>query len=140
MTLKDTLVNYFSGNADIVAAVYLYGSHAFGKSRLGSDVDIAILYRIDDPYLISKSIDDVLVSLPRLLRKDVHPVAMNRAGEELLKQIFKKGECIFVNDQKKLAHFKMVAYSKIANFSYYRERMQNGLIRHIIKDRAYGRS
>jgi hypothetical protein len=56
---------------------------------------------------------------------------MNQAGEELLKQILSKGEYILVHDRKKLAQFKMVAYSRIANFSYYRNRIQDGLIRNI---------
>jgi hypothetical protein len=57
---------------------------------------------------------------------------MNQAGEELLKQIFGKGECILVQDQKKLTHFEMAAYSRISGFSYYRNRMQNGLLRNIL--------
>jgi len=134
MTLRDKIANYFTTDGGDVAAVYLFGSHAAGKSRKDSDVDIGILFAVDNPDLISKRIDDVIINLPRLLRKDVHPVAMNRAGEELLKQIFGKGECILVNDRKKLAYFKMVVYSKIANFSYYRNRMQNGLIRNIMEN------
>ena len=134
MTLRDKIANYFNTDGRDVAAVYLYGSHSAGKSRKDSDVDIAILFSIDDPDLISKSIDEVLIGLPRVLRKDVHPVDMNRAGEELLKQIFSKEECILVHDRKKLVQFKMVAYSKIANFSYYRNRMQDGLIRNIMEN------
>jgi predicted nucleotidyltransferase len=132
MPLKDKIANYFTTCGGHVTAVYLYGSHAAGKASIGSDVDIAILYSTDDPELISKSIEDVLINLPRLLREDVHPVAMNHAAEELLKQIFGKGECILVQDQKKLAQFKIAAYSKIYDFSYYRNRMQNGLIRNIL--------
>ncbi|MGD8975089.1 MAG: nucleotidyltransferase domain-containing protein [Desulfobacterales bacterium] len=134
MTLRDKIANYFTIDGGDVVAVYLFGSHAAGKSRKGSDVDIGILFAAENPDLISKRINEIIIDLPRLLRKDVHPVAMNRAGEGLLKQIFGKGECILVHDRKKLAHFKMVAYSKIANFSYYRNRMQNGLIRNIMEN------
>jgi len=140
MTLRDKIVNYFSTACSDVVAVYLFGSQASGKSKKDSDVDIGILFADDNPDLISKCIDGVLVNLPRLIRKDVHPVVMNRAGEELLKQIFGRGECVLVNDQNKLAHFRMTAYSKIADFSYYRNRMQKGLIRNIMGEIAGGRS
>jgi len=134
MTLRDKIVNYFSTACNDVAAVYLFGSQAAGKSRKDSDVDIGILFAGDNPDLISKRIDDVITNLPRSIRKDVHPVVMNRAGEELLKQIFGKGECVLVNDKNKLTRFRMTAYSKIANFNYYRNRMQKGLIRNIMEN------
>jgi hypothetical protein len=134
MPLKQKIANYFATCGSHIAAVYLYGSHAGGKSRIGSGVDIAILFSFNDPAVISESIEDALINLPRLLREDVHPVAMNQAGEELLKQIFGKGECILVQDQKKLTHFKMTACSKISDFSYYRNRMQSGLIRNILEN------
>ena len=133
MTLRDKIANYFNTDGDDVLAVYLFGSHAAGKSRKDSDVDIGFLFAVENPDLISKRIDDIIINLPRSLRKDVHPVAMNRAGEELLIQIFGKGECILVRDRKKLAQFKMVAFSKIADFSYYRNRIQNGLVRNIME-------
>jgi len=34
-----------------------------------------------------------MVELSRILRKDIHPVILNSAGEELLRQIFLKGKC-----------------------------------------------
>ena len=59
--------------------------------------------------------------------------AMDFASEELLKQIFKKGKCLVVNDSKKLAYFKMVAFSKIVSFHYYHRQMQSGIIRKVLE-------
>jgi uncharacterized secreted protein with C-terminal beta-propeller domain len=73
------------------------------------------------------------VQLPRLLKKDVHPLAINFAGEVLLKQIFAKGKCLLVTDLRKLAEFKMVAYARIAGFDYYLKKMQAGLIRRVLE-------
>jgi hypothetical protein len=73
-----------------------------------------------------------------LLRKDVHPVAMNSASEMLLKQIFGKGRCLLVNDTRKLAEFKMLAYSRIASFNYYLKKMQAGLIRKVLEAAPHG--
>lgn len=77
--------------------------------------------------------DEILLNLPKLLRKDIHPVAMNSASEALLKQIFSKGRCLLVNDSRKLAEFKMIAYARIAGFNYYLKKMQEGLIRRVLE-------
>ena len=82
--------------------------------------------------------EELLQRLPRLLRKDVHPVAMNSAGEVLLKQILSKGRCIVVNDARKLAEFKMNAFSRIADFNYYLKRMQSGLVRGVLEAAPHG--
>jgi hypothetical protein len=97
-------------------------------------VDIAVLFDRNDPDFIRSRIDEILVQLPRSFRKDIHPVAMNSAGEALLKQIFAKGECLLVIDPSKLAEFKMIAYARIAGFSYYLEKMQAGLVRGVLEN------
>jgi len=130
--IEDRVKDYFC-NRDEVAAVYLFGSHAIGKERSDSDVDIAILFQTRDPDLIRDLIDTYLVDLSRLLKKDIHPVVLNHAGELFLEQIFNKGKCIFVNDQRKLALFKVSAFAKIFDFSYYRTAMQSGLIKSVMQ-------
>jgi predicted nucleotidyltransferase len=130
--IEGKIKDYFR-NRDKVAAVYLFGSHAIGKERSDSDVDIAILFQTRDPDLIRDLIDTYLVDLSRLLKKDIHPVVLNHAGELLLEQIFNKGKCIFVNDQRKLALFKVAAFAKIFDFSYYRSVMQSGLIKSVMQ-------
>ena len=132
MTLEETLADYFRSHAPEIVAVYLFGSQASGKLRPTSDVDIAVLFDRTDPDLIHALMEELLQRLPRLLRKDVHPVAMNSAGEVLLKQILSKGRCIVVNDARKLAEFKMKAFSRIADFNYYLKRMQSGLVRSVL--------
>jgi predicted nucleotidyltransferase len=116
-----------------VVAVYIFGSQACGKSTPGSDVDIAVLFDTNDPDDIRAGIEAVLTGLPRVLKKDVHPVAMNMTGEALLKQILSKGRCLLVNDRRKLSEFKMVALARIAAFGYYHKRMQAGLVRRVLE-------
>jgi hypothetical protein len=74
-----------------------------------------------------------MVELGRLMRKDIDPVILNSASQELLRQIFSKGKCILVNDSKELARYKMVMFARIAEFAYYRNQMQLGLIRKIME-------
>ena len=126
------ITNYFGNKEDIIA-VYLFGSYASGKERSYSDIDLAILFDSRDRVMINRRLDKYLIDLSRILRKDLHLTAMNFASEELLKQIFKKGHCLIVNDSKKLACFTMTAYSKIVNFHYYRGQFQAGIVRKVME-------
>jgi len=132
MSIHENIKSFFENKKDIVA-VYLFGSHAEGRERLSSDVDLAILFDNRGREAVNQLLDKYLVDLSRCLRKDIHLTAMDFAGEELLKQIFKKGKCLVVNDSKKLAYFKMMALSKISSFHYYRSQMQSGIIRKVLE-------
>jgi len=125
------IANYFENKEDIIA-VYLFGSYASGKVRPRSDIDLAILFDSRYQVMINRRLDNYLIDLSRILRKDIHLTTMNFASEALLKQIFKKGKCLIVNDSKKLARFKMTAYSRIVNFHYYRGQFQAGITRKVM--------
>jgi predicted nucleotidyltransferase len=132
MSIHENITIFFENKKDIIA-VYLFGSYADGKERTFSDVDLAIFFGNRDREAVNQRLDEYLVSLSRDLRKDTHLIAMDFAGEALLKQIFKKGKCLVVNDSKKLAYFKMIAFKKIVNFNYYRSQMQKGIIRKVME-------
>ena len=131
--LIEKLTAYFDAKPEIIA-VYLFGSYAKGKEHRSSDIDIGLLFETMDPFLIKKLADTVMIDLSRILRKDIHPVILNLAGEELLRQIFLKGKCILDKNPKKLVRFKMTTFSRIADFAYYKDQMQSGLIRNIMGD------
>ena len=129
--LEENIRIYFSDRKEVIA-VYLFGSYAKGKERLLSDIDVGILLdKNDQDFLKEKK--DYVVELGRALRKNIHPVILNLAGEELLKQIFSKGKCILINDSRKLALYRMVMFSRIAEFAYYRSQMQSGFIRKVME-------
>ncbi len=134
--MKDKLINklkaYFEDKSEVIA-VYLFGSQAMNKTRRSSDVDIGILLDTNDRPIETEKRNQYLVELATILRKEIHPVILNSAGEELMRQIFLKGKCILVRNPEKLSLFKMTMYAKIADFGYYRDRMQSGLIRNIME-------
>jgi predicted nucleotidyltransferase len=125
------ITSYFQSRPEVVA-VYLFGSHAKGKNRRGSDIDLAILLRHD--YLCEE--DNLYIkyiqALTMLTREDFHLVFMNKAGEGILFQIFKYGKCIVNNIPELLSRFKMTRYSMISDFTYYKERMQKSFIKNLI--------
>lgn len=130
--LIEKLSAYFKTKSEIIA-VYVFGSYAKGKEHHSSDIDIGLLFDIRNSAVIKKKVDTVMTDLSRILRKDIHPVILNLAGEELLRQVFLKGKCILVKNPGKLARFKMTTFSRIADFAYYKNQMQSGLIRNIME-------
>jgi len=133
----DKIKTYFSYK-DGVVAVYLFGSYAQGRQRDRSDVDIGILFETADLNSYKKKRNLYMVELARLLRKDIHPVILNLAGEELLKQIFLTGNKVFVRDEKKLSHYQMIMTSRIADFCYYKNLMQKGFLNKLMKGQDIG--
>ena len=131
--LQKTINQYFKNREEVVA-VYLFGSHAAGKERSFSDMDIGVILRHPDLNQAFNLQSQYTVDLGRQLRKYVHAVILNTAGELLLKQVFKKGVCICVNDDTELKQFKMIRYSMISEFGYYLKMAQTGFRRRMLKD------
>lgn len=130
--LEESISVYFRDKKEVIA-VYLFGSQAKGKARPLSDIDVGILLDKNDRDFLKQRRKDYTVELGRALRKDIHPMILNLAGEELLKQIFSKGRCILINDDRKLALYRMVMFARIADFAYYRSQMQSGFIRKVME-------
>lgn len=131
-TISDKISSYFKDQKEIVA-VYLYGSCAVNKERPFSDVDIGIVVNYPALNTVKKNIDRYISDLSRMIRKDIHLVLLNLAGENLLYQVFEKGQCLVVNNQSELSLFKMKEFTKIADFSYHKKKMQQGFINNMMK-------
>ena len=125
--LEEAIATYFGKKKEVIA-VYLFGSYAVGREYHLSDIDIGILLERKERDRDKQIIIDSMVELGRILRRDIHPVILNSASEEILRQIFLKGKCVLIHDSKKLAQFTMIKFVEIADFAYYREQMQAGLI------------
>ena len=130
--IKEIIINYFSARDEVIS-VFLFGSYADHKELPYSDVDIGIIIDSKDPDFAREKRMLYLCELSRSTRKDIHPVILNFAGEELLRQVFSKGSCLLVKDERKLAYFKMIEFSRIAEFGAYRKQMQAGLVRRIME-------
>ena len=96
-------------------------------------MDVGILLDTVDKTLEIEKKSQYMLELANILRKEIHPVILNSAGEELMRQIFAKGKCLLVKDQKKFALFKMTMFARIADYDYYRSQLQAGLIRNIVE-------
>jgi predicted nucleotidyltransferase len=136
-TISKHITEYFKDNADVVA-VYLYGSYAVGKHTSTSDIDLGIALdpeKIELDQLIAKR-DRFLLDLSRILRKEIHLVILNIAGESLLSQVFKKGNCVFVGNKNKLTLIKSKMLLQIVDFNYYKNIMQSGFIKNVFEEKV----
>jgi len=125
---------YFNNRSEVIA-VYLFGSYAKGRQQMDSDIDLAIL--ISQNY-ISRQNElrrQYIIDLSRILRKDLHLVIMNSAGEDILAQIFKYGQCILNQNSDLLARFKMITYAMIVDFAFYKNIMKKGFTRRIYREK-----
>lgn len=131
--LENKLKEYFADKEEVIA-VYLFGSYAEGKMYPQSDIDIGILFDETSRHHMNKKRNTYMKELSRILRKDIHPTILNSASEGLMKQIFLKGRCVLINNSKKLSYFKMHTLAKIADFAFYRSRMQAGFIKNFMEE------
>lgn len=125
------IAEYFAAKPEVVA-VYLFGSYARGREKELSDIDLGILIERDVLSAQNELRTTYLIDLARILRKDLHIVIMNSAGEGILAQIFKHGKCIFQRNPRTLASFRTASYSMIAEFAYLRAMMEEAIVSRIL--------
>jgi len=124
------IIQFFENREEVIA-VYIFGSYARGKEQIGSDIDLAILLNNDFISQKNALTKKYSLGLVRNLRKDFHIVIMNKAGEQIICQVFKYGKCILNRQPGLLNLFKMISYSMIVEFYYHRNIMQKGFVRRI---------
>jgi predicted nucleotidyltransferase len=125
------IAGYFAAKPEVVA-VYLFGSYARGREKELSDIDLGILLERNALSAQNDLRATYLIDLVRILRKDLHLVIMNSAGEGILAQIFKHGKCIFQRNPRTLASFRTARFSMIAEFGYLRAMMEKAMVSRIL--------
>ncbi len=128
--MVDTIKSYFDRRSEVVAA-YLFGSYAQSSEKPFSDIDLGVLLNHESLVQENELSTIYTVDLGRLLRKDFHILIMNKAGEMILSQIFKRGKCIFQQNPRSLSHFKTTSFSRIADFGFYRKPMEKSFLSRI---------
>jgi len=132
--LVEKISLYFNNRSEVIA-VYIFGSYSKGRHQRGSDIDLAILIDRDDISRQNELRRQYIIELSRILRKDLHLVIMNSAGEDILAQIFKYGQCILNQNPDLLTRFKMITYAMIADFAYHKNLMKKGFTRKLFREK-----
>lgn len=117
--IETQVAEYCATRPEIVAC-YLFGSQATGRTRPGSDVDLAFL--LADGLSRQERFDlrmKYFADLSGLLHKEVDVVIINEIADVLLGQIFAKGKAVFGGESAPLRTFRRRKLPIIAEFSYY---------------------
>lgn len=130
--MNERIIQFFRKRPEVVA-VYLFGSQAREQATEGSDVDLAILLDPQAAVDETKLKRELLLGLSRILRKEIHLVILNRAGEMLTAQVFQYGKCLYNAKPHILSRFRATQFSKIADFAYLRNIMEKGFTRKIME-------
>lgn len=100
------IVNYFK-DRDEVNAVYIFGSAAYERQTIESDIDVAVL--VDENKLKNKSYNTLrnkyYIDSPCLSLRPLDIVILNTAPPYLKHRIIKTGKVIFDRNRKKRVRF-----------------------------------
>jgi predicted nucleotidyltransferase len=107
--IEARLRDYFSahGEAEGLAAAYLFGSRARGTARPESDVDVGVLYADDPPPDLAGLGGHLEAALERLLRLPVQIVVLNRAPVDLAKRVLRDGILLLDRDPSRRIRFEV---------------------------------
>lgn len=123
---QEALAYYFAGRAE-VAAAFLFGSQASGRSNAASDVDIAILFHWEsnrEDLRLSELITDLIGILRR---QDVDVAILNDASPVLLREVAVHGHVIYSENEEIVAEFGIWALQQYEDTRPLR-RLQDELI------------
>ena len=85
------IIDFAKGHSEI-SVIYLFGSHAAGRQRSKSDIDLVILFVNDVDGFMRVNLE---TEISNLLRKDVDLIDLKRSGPVLRHQIYKYGKLIY---------------------------------------------
>ena len=129
--MENKIINYFKKKKEI-ASVYLFGSFASGKFTKASDIDIGVLFENNFLKSAESLKEQYMTELGRILRKDIELLVMNRAGEMILNQVYKKGKPILIKNNKYAKEFRIKSFAFYSDFEFYLKKMQNGFIKNLM--------
>jgi predicted nucleotidyltransferase len=109
--IESQLRDYLSAQAERegIAAAYLFGSVARGTAKLGSDVDVGILYSEEPPRTLDGLGLGLAGELEDLLELPVQVVVLNRAPVDLVIRVLRDGKLLVDRDRSKRVRFEVRA-------------------------------
>ncbi len=116
-----TKIVQFAETHQEIAAVYLFGSHASGRAKLKSDIDLGVLFFSElDPFARV----DLETEISNLLSKEVDLVDMRKSSPVLRHQIYKYGILLYHKEEFPF-HFRANSIRDYLDTAYLRKFMEN---------------
>jgi predicted nucleotidyltransferase len=126
----EALVEYFSSQEDVLAA-YLFGSHAAGKARPGSDLDVALLLRGEDSVARFYRRLRLISEVSNVCGREADVIVLNDAPPLLQVQVLKARRLLYERDRRARVAFEVRAGKVYADLEPQRKFFRQALFREI---------
>lgn len=121
-----TLADYFAHTGAPVVCAYLFGSHARGEAKAGSDVDIAVLFEPGTDTGLAGPATRVRGDLERRLGREVDLVDLARAPVDLVHRVLREGHLVAERDRQQRILFEVRARNEYFDLLPHLERYRRG--------------
>lgn len=136
--LITTLKQFFNEHAHTwnITMAFLYGSWAHGKQRNDSDIDIAIMMKINDPDAIFDKLNAITLSLIDLLHREVNVLYID---DDISKPMLHynaivKGQVVYFDDFTHYVDVMLIAMRQLEDFSIFGLTWQKQIAEQNLKD------
>jgi predicted nucleotidyltransferase len=107
--LIEQLGGLLAGRSDDIVAAYLFGSVSRGTDTAKSDVDVAVLYRVDPPPTLSSLALRLEAELERHIGRRTQVVVLNGAPVDLVHRVLRDGHVLLDRDRAARLRFEVKA-------------------------------
>ena len=115
----------------VIIALYLFGSCATGKSRAGSDIDMAVLLEEGKHGFLQLELQ---LELEDLFENPVDLVIMNRAGEIVKYHVRRDGKLLYEKDPGARKKFEIISRKYFEDYQY----LHNRYVRKVLYGEKHG--
>lgn len=107
--LGPQIAEVLAARPENIAAAWLFGSHAVGRARADSDVDVAVLFVQDPPRTLDGLGLDIAGDLEEVLDRPVDLVVLNRVPIDLVRVVMSTGVLLYERERASRVAFEVWA-------------------------------
>jgi predicted nucleotidyltransferase len=115
-----------------VSLAFIFGSFAEGRLNTESDVDIALLFRVEPDI---STLTDIMNWISNIVKRDVDIVVLNNASPIIRMQVLRKGRLLKKVDERIYCDFYLRTVKEYDDIKIIRRAQEEN----ILKGKIYGR-
>ena len=114
-----------------VVALFFFGGLAQGKLKPLSDLDFAVLLRLnfDREKMLDRQLDLMGIIARELATDEFDLIILNTAPLRFAYHILKSGKAVFVKDRRQLGDFREHVVKRYLDFRHYRQEFDRSFLR-----------
>jgi len=115
-----------------VSLAFIFGSFAEGRLNTESDVDIALLFRVEPDI---STLTDIMNGISVIVKRDIDIVVLNNASPIIRMQVLRKGRLLKKVDERIYCDFYLRTVKEYDDIKIIRRAQEEN----ILKGKIYGR-